>query len=225
MTSRRRRAPSARVVACLRAVCLLKIHCFAQLYALADSLGPKASLVTAGGKQAAAVASEPPLDDLLPPLTDALDEETQAFLRDREALNNLIAAVTDAQMSRILASEDAVSDRIYKCPGLGVLAVCACVQVKSAEKARALGTVSRLNKEEMERDRFQVAEILAVYTHGSTQCQEMLDALKEVRVETFAVKYASCARVKPVLHDCGVVCTAGGRSMSLDRLLMAEYVN
>jgi hypothetical protein len=85
-----------------------------------------------------------------------LDEEVKALLKDRESLSSVIAAVCDSYMSRILSTEEAV---------------------RSSEKQRATKLVTSMFKEEAERSRGQVAEVMAMHEHSLAVCNELLKQL------------------------------------------------
>ncbi len=54
-----------------------------------------------------------------------------------------------------------------------------CVlQVRSTEKQRALAIVSGLLKDESQRNRNQIAEIIAVFNKGTRECNALLADIK-----------------------------------------------
>ena len=79
-----------------------------QLFSMGDLLNAsaaakaKSKTPTAAGSRAA----EHDEFDISP--SQPMDEDTQALLRDRETLTNMIAASFDSHMSRILNAEDKV---------------------------------------------------------------------------------------------------------------------
>ena len=69
-----------------------------------------ASAAAAGAPADAAEHAAGAFDTSDDPMSEHyLDEEMKALLKDREALNNLISATTDVQVSRILGTDDQVT--------------------------------------------------------------------------------------------------------------------